>query len=190
MSLPLKIAEARKNKGLTQEELAERASVTVRTIQRIESAESVPRSFTLKAIAQALDIPFEDLKLKESSTPQITHGTHTEDIIHILKMINFSCFVYLVLPYTHFLVPMHLLRKHKGQGMRIRSIGRKIVKVQIGWVVTTNLIMLLAVVYNIGYAQSHTKNYLSYLWAAIAMYFLNAIIIIATHFRIRNLVSR
>ncbi|MFD1164068.1 helix-turn-helix domain-containing protein [Sphingobacterium daejeonense] len=51
MELSQKIALLRKQKGLTQEQLAERAGVTVRTIQRIESGETIPRAYTLQNLA-------------------------------------------------------------------------------------------------------------------------------------------
>jgi transcriptional regulator with XRE-family HTH domain len=50
-----KIAELRKAKGFTQEELVEKCNLNVRTLQRIESGEVVPRSYTLKLILTALD---------------------------------------------------------------------------------------------------------------------------------------
>lgn len=50
-----KIAELRKAKGLTQEELVEQCRVSVRTLQRIESGEVTPRSFTVRTILAALD---------------------------------------------------------------------------------------------------------------------------------------
>lgn len=49
------IAELRKAKGLTQEELVDVCNLNVRTLQRIESGEVSPRSYTLKIIAEALD---------------------------------------------------------------------------------------------------------------------------------------
>ncbi|MDO6674634.1 helix-turn-helix transcriptional regulator [Tenacibaculum sp. 1_MG-2023] len=51
-----KILELRKQKGLTQEELVEKCNINVRTIQRIEAGETMPRSFTIKTILQALDV--------------------------------------------------------------------------------------------------------------------------------------
>jgi len=50
-----KIAELRKAKGFTQEELVEQCNLNVRTLQRIESGEVTPRSYTLKVIFEALD---------------------------------------------------------------------------------------------------------------------------------------
>lgn len=49
-----KIAELRKARGLTQEELVEKCRLSVRTLQRIESGEVVPRSHTIKVIFEAL----------------------------------------------------------------------------------------------------------------------------------------
>jgi transcriptional regulator with XRE-family HTH domain len=55
-----KIAELRKAKGLTQEELVEKCNLNVRTLQRIESGDVTPRSYTIKAIFTALDYPVHD----------------------------------------------------------------------------------------------------------------------------------
>lgn len=57
-----KISELRKAKGLTQEELVEKCNLNVRTIQRIEAGEVTPRSYTVKALFEALDYQWEDLK--------------------------------------------------------------------------------------------------------------------------------
>lgn len=61
MELYQKIVTARKQKGLTQEQLADLVNVTVRTIQRIENGGSTPRAYTLKTIATALGLNFEEL---------------------------------------------------------------------------------------------------------------------------------
>jgi transcriptional regulator with XRE-family HTH domain len=55
-----KIAELRKARGLTQEELVEKCNLSVRTLQRIESGEVSPRSYTLKLIFAALDYSVYD----------------------------------------------------------------------------------------------------------------------------------
>jgi transcriptional regulator with XRE-family HTH domain len=50
-----KISELRKEKGLTQEELVDKCNISVRTLQRIESGEVTPRSYTVKTILAALE---------------------------------------------------------------------------------------------------------------------------------------
>lgn len=57
-----KILELRKQKGLTQEELVEQCNISVRTIQRIEAGETMPRVYTIKTILAALDRDLDDLQ--------------------------------------------------------------------------------------------------------------------------------
>lgn len=60
-ALGQRLVSLRKEKNLTQEELVERSHVSVRTIQRIESGEVIPRPSTIKIIAKALDVDFETI---------------------------------------------------------------------------------------------------------------------------------
>lgn len=53
-----KLIEVRKAKGLTQDEVAEKCKITVRTIQRIESGIVTPRAFTIKVISENLGFDF------------------------------------------------------------------------------------------------------------------------------------
>lgn len=53
-SIAEQVREARKKLGWTQSELAARCRLDIRTIQRIESGEVSPRSFTLRLINEAL----------------------------------------------------------------------------------------------------------------------------------------
>ena len=68
--LGLKITELRKQKGFTQEELVEQCNINVRTLQRIESGEVSPRSYTVKTILSALDYDYESLQ--EASNQNIS----------------------------------------------------------------------------------------------------------------------
>ena len=53
-----KLIEARKARGLTQEEVAKMCKITVRTIQRLESGKVTPRDYTIKVISENLGISF------------------------------------------------------------------------------------------------------------------------------------
>jgi transcriptional regulator with XRE-family HTH domain len=63
------IRDGRLAKGYTQKELSELSNVSVRSIQRIENAELVPRSYTLKTLASILDLPFDSF-LGETPAPE------------------------------------------------------------------------------------------------------------------------
>ena len=53
-ALGKRIAELRKIKGLTQEELVHKCNINVRTLQRIENGVVMPRSYTIKMIFEVL----------------------------------------------------------------------------------------------------------------------------------------
>ncbi|MEJ7660639.1 MAG: helix-turn-helix transcriptional regulator [Hymenobacter sp.] len=63
MSSATFIIEARRSRGWSQEALAEHANLSLRTIQRVEQGESVPRGHTMQQLAHALgvslDIPLQ-----------------------------------------------------------------------------------------------------------------------------------
>jgi transcriptional regulator with XRE-family HTH domain len=63
-----KISELRKDKGLTQEELVDKCNISVRTLQRIESGEVTPRSYTVKTILAALEYDLDKISDLEDKT--------------------------------------------------------------------------------------------------------------------------
>ncbi len=66
-----KISALRHAKGLTQSELADMCQVSLRTIQRIETAEVTPRSFTLRLIFKSLDAEeFLSTSVLETAAPK------------------------------------------------------------------------------------------------------------------------
>jgi transcriptional regulator with XRE-family HTH domain len=80
-----KLAGYRNEKGLTQEQLAERTGINIRTIQRIESGEVTPRTYTLNIILEILGKDPEDLKDENESfvieRPEILKTAVTAGII-------------------------------------------------------------------------------------------------------------
>ena len=63
------VKEGRIAKGYTQKELSELSNISIRSIQRIENAEILPRSYTLKTLAEILGLSFETLQ-KEAPVPR------------------------------------------------------------------------------------------------------------------------
>ncbi len=53
------LRDGRLSKGLTQKELSEKSHISIRSIQRIENGELIPRSHTLKTLAEILGLSFE-----------------------------------------------------------------------------------------------------------------------------------
>jgi transcriptional regulator with XRE-family HTH domain len=53
------VKEGRTAKGYTQKELAELSNISIRSIQRIENGDILPRKYTLKTLAGILEQSFE-----------------------------------------------------------------------------------------------------------------------------------
>ncbi|WP_139377518.1 helix-turn-helix domain-containing protein [Daejeonella lutea] len=56
-----KIKELRNQAGLSQELLAEKCQLSLRTVQRIENGESAPRGDSLNRLAGVLNVPVTEL---------------------------------------------------------------------------------------------------------------------------------
>ncbi len=193
MELYQKIVTARKQKGITQEQLADLSKVTVRTIQRIESGESIPRAFTLKAIAGVLEMSFEDLTSDNHDgngrnffdSPQTSHD---EDSKHFLTVLCLSCFSYLVIPFIHFLIPTYILKKSNEKNPAIIAFAKKVIRIQLYWKVALCLLLLGTLAYNLTIAAYSQKSYLlHYLVPFFAMYLINAILISIHLVRIKKM---
>lgn len=84
------IRELRLNKGMTQENLADKTGISTRSIQRIENGQVIPRTDSIRKISIALSVPFDVLKsekTRESESDQIW-----------LAAIHFSGLLLLVIP--------------------------------------------------------------------------------------------
>jgi len=58
------VKNGRRQKGITQQELADKAGISLRSVQRIENAEVVPRLYTLRVLGEHLGFNttnFEDI---------------------------------------------------------------------------------------------------------------------------------
>jgi transcriptional regulator with XRE-family HTH domain len=62
-----RIKSLRKEKGLTQAELAERSGLSIRTMQRIENSEVNPSAYSLKMLSVALEIDLEVLNSQQKN---------------------------------------------------------------------------------------------------------------------------
>ncbi|EMR01336.1 helix-turn-helix domain-containing protein [Cesiribacter andamanensis] len=80
ITLGQRIYEGRKAKGLSQEELADRSKVNLRTIQRLENNENTPRGSTLSLLCNVLELDVQELQTTElPNKPMVWHG-------HLLKV--------------------------------------------------------------------------------------------------------
>lgn len=113
-----KVKLLREQKNLTQTELAEKSGLSLRTIQRIESGQSL-KGFTLKAIAQTLETEPENLFSQEEKDIQIDRA----------KLINFSALAGLIIPFGGIIFPAILT--YRTQDSVNRELGKSVIGVQI-----------------------------------------------------------
>lgn len=95
-----KISEARKQKGFTQEELAELSKVNLRTIQRIENNNNEPRGKTLELICEVLQIDKGELQDLNKTSENNRIGAFVVNAIFLI-LLNLAitlAFSYMVTP--------------------------------------------------------------------------------------------
>lgn len=107
-----KIAELRKRKGMTQDEVAEQANINLRTVQRIENGETEPRGHTLSSICKVLDINIEDI---------LDYGKIEDKSFYIY--FHLSVLAGCIIPLGDIIVPLvlWLTKKDKIVGLNIQG---------------------------------------------------------------------
>lgn len=126
MNLGEKISLQRKNNGLSQELLAENCGISLRTIQRIENNKSKPRPYTLKVIADALNMQMEEFEQNANSElPQ-------DNSISKINLINSSALIGILIPSLNIIAPALLWSLNK-ENLLVNEKGKKIISFQILW---------------------------------------------------------
>jgi uncharacterized Tic20 family protein len=134
LKLAKKIKELRAKKGLTQEELANKTDLSLRTIQRIEGCETEPRGDTLKRLANALDVTPNDL----------IEWTAHEDRDY-LAFFNLSALSFLAFPLLGIIVPLALWMVKRDKIKGLNENAKKLINFQITWCIFVFLWCLLIV---------------------------------------------
>ena len=91
----------RKLKGYTQEDLSDKTTVGVRTIQRIEKGDVQPHLQTVKLLAVGLDIDVDDLLVLENPNDEVIQRKW-------MLLIHGAPFVGLIIPFANVLIPLFI----------------------------------------------------------------------------------
>ena len=119
--LGMKVSELRQQKGLTQEQLAELCEISTRTVQRIESGEVDPRSFTIKTLGEILEF---DLTAGDLENEHLwLAGLHLSSTLSIV------------------LIPLLIWSWKKKQSYKVDQHGRDVLNFQI----TITLLLFVSV---------------------------------------------
>jgi transcriptional regulator with XRE-family HTH domain len=190
-TLAQKIKECRMSAGSSQEELAEKTQLSLRTIQRIENGETQPRGDSLKRLALALGVAteeltelmdFDDAGPGDGGTPSGMEGHLAEDkgflaVLH-LSALSFLLFPgFLLLPAMGIFVPLTLWLLKKDKIREVRETGKKILNFQISWFLVVMVVFgsqFIAKMLHIASFLDHVTTFR----ILIALYLFNLITII------------
>jgi transcriptional regulator with XRE-family HTH domain len=149
-----KLKKIRELQNLTQEELAEKSGISVRTIQRIEGG-TVPKGYTLKALAKTLEIDEKELLSENEVANKSLESTADDPLmqpaiplldIRKIKLINLSSILFILVPPLNILVPLILTQALKQKN----PITKQIISVQILWTLLAPILFFLGIFLKLG----------------------------------------
>ncbi len=123
LNLAQRVKELRNRKGISQENLAEESGLSLRTIQRVENNETVPRGDTLKKIAIALD----------TSPDEIIDWKIQEDQNYLILM-SISALGFLFFPLLGIIIALVMWISKKDKIKNVNALGKGILNFQISWI--------------------------------------------------------
>lgn len=146
------LRKIREQHNLTQEELAAKSSISVRTIQRIEAG-TEPKGYTLKTLALSLNISEKDLltpaiqqeSIEVAETDLNAEKQQTENNSFV-KIINLSSLPFSWFPIANFLVPLLIMLFSKNRSPLVKQI----ISIQIFLAVVAPVIFMLVAFLKLG----------------------------------------
>jgi len=133
------LLELREKLNLIQEELAAKANISVRTIQRIEAG-TQPKGFTLEALSSALGVR-KTVLLEDKIESNNNHK-------QLLKYINLSSIILILIPFGSIVLPLIIMYWKK----EINTITKQIISIQLFWTLASFILVI---------ASSFLKNWFS-----------------------------
>jgi transcriptional regulator with XRE-family HTH domain len=135
IDLAKKIKELRSRKGMSQDELAEKSQLSLRTIQRIEAGETEARGDTLQRLAKALNVTPDEL----------IDWTESEDR-GFLVVLNLSALSFIAFPMLGIVVPLALWMLKKDKIKYINETGKRLLNFQISWCILVMFFSIFPIV--------------------------------------------
>ena len=123
-------------KGLTQEQLSDLSGLSLRTIQRIECGETIPRADSLKRLSVALEVSPDEI---------IDLGIKADKNMLTILILSQLCF--LVFPLGGgIIVPLIIWILKKEMDNEINEAGKSILNFQITWIIAFLIICIGAMI--------------------------------------------
>jgi len=132
------IKQRREQLGFTQVNLAEETGLSLRTIQRLEASNHLPKGHSLQMLSKAFNLKPSELQAQFQSIK-----SSSESDLQSIKLINLSSLAFLCIPFGNLIVPIILWSKMR-QSILVDKVGRRIINFQIIWSVITSLLLCLS----------------------------------------------
>ncbi|MCH8080720.1 MAG: helix-turn-helix domain-containing protein [Proteobacteria bacterium] len=172
--LSARVKDLRKQKGMSQEILAEESGLSLRTVQRIENGESNPTGDTLKRLSNALQV----------NPDELVDWTIKEDKEYLI-FLNLSALSFIFFPLLGILVPFIMWTSKKDKIINVNKAGIDLINFEITWTIMLILIPFSLFLFTkSGLLENLTFS--TFIIVSMMMYFLNIVFIIFNTFRISN----
>ena len=172
--LSARVKDLRKQKGMSQEILAEESGLSLRTVQRIENGESNPTGDTLKRLSNALQV----------NPDELVDWTIKEDKEYLI-FLNLSALSFIFFPLLGILVPFIMWTSKKDKIINVNKAGIDLINFEITWTIMLILIPFSLFLFTkSGLLENLTFS--TFTIVSMMMYFLNIVFIIFNTFRISN----
>lgn len=124
--------------GYTQAQLSTETNLSIRTIQRVESGQTIPKGYTLDRLTETLEID-------KSEFQKAAHNTDLElqEANHKLKLINLSGLCFIGIPFGNIFIPYLIWQKNKKLPF-VYTIGKQIINIQIIWTFCTMMLLIIS----------------------------------------------
>ncbi len=132
------IKNIREQHGFTQDELAKKTSLSLRTIQRLEAHNKEPKGHTLTTLATIFNMSpsklqdefkiFEHIKKSETTT---------------VRLINVTILSFVGIPFGNLIIPIFIWRRNRTSKF-VDDLGKRIINFQIIWSVLLCIFMILS----------------------------------------------
>ncbi|WP_335965302.1 DUF4870 domain-containing protein [Galbibacter sp. PAP.153] len=175
LNLSKRVKELRNLKGTTQELLAEKSGLSLRTIQRIENGETTPRGDSLKRLAIALN-----------TTPDEIIDWQIQDDKGYITVMALSPLGFLFFPLLGIIIPLIFWILKKDKLKNVNKLGKAILNFEITWSVLlfTYFIFLFSGMFKIFGSFIGPATILKMYIPIIILYVYNIILILLNTLRV------
>lgn len=170
------IKNIREQFGYTQAELAQKTSLSLRTVQRLESSNKEPKGHTLKVLSDVFDIDPLMLQEKFQSIEDTQNSEKTS-----IQLLNLSILSFIGIPFGNLIFPFIIWRKNRSSKL-VDEVGRRIINFQIIWWIIVSMLLCISPFIS----RKFFSNTQIILYVLFAGYTFNVVIVFITAMKLKR----